>query len=560
MTPTPSNKDRSTSDSNKSSPNPGTATKPNTRRNGPPALLEEHQDVKDSQEGRKFLEKHFLLCPPSEPPTHLSLSTCLHQISAMAGIPKQAINAIRSVAFLLDEMENTQIHEFLRTALDAQMTEFTSDMKLLVEDAKEKISDSIKVAEKRINMVPAPTLTQTQPRNVTNTYASMLINPPAHANPRIAAKEGIKARQFMMEGIGNSKFSHLDNTQLKAVINDILAGLDTGRIRSATKSRSGGALIEADTDETANWLACAENQRKLCDKIGANVEFRYRSYNIIAFNVSTAINPGDDEHRQEICEANNLEPSTITSARWAKAVERRTPNQRTAHLLLTFNNATAANRAITNGLSICNRSCHVERTKREPLRCLKCQGWNHLARDCTEDKDTCGNCAGPHRTVSCLTSDKRCVSCKTDDHASWSRKCPTFIRRTDEYNNRNPDNLLQYFPTADSCTWSTSFRSLPPPTTPKPQSSNIQQGKKTQHPKKIYDTYIPIGIGTGNPGVFPGYPYPYPSLPVPAHWGTGFCGYVSRVLAVTFFYFQMRKSSTNLFNCRISLSVFICFP
>jgi hypothetical protein len=68
-----------------------------------------------------------------------------------------------------------------------------------------------------------------------------------------------------------------------------------------------------------------------------------------------------------------------------------------------------------------------------------------------------------------------------------------------------------------------------------------------------------LGIGTGNPGVFPGYPYPYPSLPVPAHWGTGFCGYGSRVLAVTFFYFQMRKSSTNLFNCRISLSVFIRF-
>jgi len=34
-----------------------------------------------------------------------------------------------------------------------------------------------------------------------------------------------------------------------------------------------------------------------------------------------------------------------------------------------------------------------------------------------------------------------------------------------------------------------------------------------------------LGIATGNPGVFPGYPYPNPSLPVPAARGTGFDGW-----------------------------------
>jgi hypothetical protein len=495
MPPVPANKDRSTSDSNRSSPNPGTASRPNTRRNGPPTLSEERQDIKDSQEGRKFLEKHSLLCPPGEPPTHLSLSTCLHQISEMSGVPKQTINAIRSVAFLLEEMEDTQIHETVRAALDVQITEITSDMKLLIADAQEKINESIKAAEERINSIPNPASSPTQSRSPANSYASVLINPPAHANPRIAAKEGIKARQFMIEGLINSKFSHLDNVQLKTEINRILLELEltTGKICSAAKSRGGGVVVEADTDEMATWLSSSANQRKLCDKIGADAEFRHRSYNIIAFNVSTAINPANKEHCLEICEANNLEPSTITSAKWAKAIERRSPNQRTAHLLLTFNNADAANRAITNGLSICNRRCHVERTKREPLRCLKCQGWNHLARDCTEEKDTCGNCAGPHRTNSCLTNDKRCVSCKTGDHASWSRDCPTFIKKTDEYNNRNPDNLLQYFPTADSWTWSATFRSAPtPPTTSsEARPSNVKLGKRPQQAKRKYDTYIP---------------------------------------------------------------------
>jgi len=37
----------------------------------------------------------------------------------------------------------------------------------------------------------------------------------------------------------------------------------------------------------------------------------------------------------------------------------------------------------------------------------------------------------------------------------------------------------------------------------------------------------------GNPGVFQGYPYPYSSLPVPAHWGTGLDGYGYWVAAGT---------------------------
>jgi len=34
-----------------------------------------------------------------------------------------------------------------------------------------------------------------------------------------------------------------------------------------------------------------------------------------------------------------------------------------------------------------------------------------------------------------------------------------------------------------------------------------------------------LGIGTGNPGVFQGYPYPYPRKPVPVFKGTGCEGY-----------------------------------
>ena len=417
-------------------------------------------------------------------------------------MPKQSVNAIRSVAFLLEELEDSQINVTVRDALDSQMTEFTSDFKMLIEDAKERIDEHAKAAEKRLASLAAPPPTQSRP--FTGTYASALVNPPAYANPKVAAREGIKARQFMIQGLSETKLSNLNPIQLKAEFNKILAelGFPAGKIRSTVISRSGGTVIEADSDEVAAWLSNSTNQGRLCEKLGPKAEFRTRSYNIIAFNVPTDIDPEVDSHRLEICEANGLDPTTIVSVKWAKAVDKRSPNQRTAHLLLSLDDANAANRAITNGLLICNKKCQVERTRKEPIRCLKCQGWNHFARDCVTEKDICGNCAGPHRTSSCRVNERSCVSCKANDHASWSRACPTFVKKIAEFNARNPDNSLQYFPTADAWTWSTVDKPAPlltgaPVPTPvlstqvQGRPSKTQLGKRPQRTKTHGDTYIP---------------------------------------------------------------------
>ena len=148
-----------------------------------------------------------------------------------------------------------------------------------------------------------------------------------------------------------------------------------------------------------------------------------------------------------------MDLDTILKIRWAKAINRRSLTQKMAHLILTTNEANVANRAITNGLNICNKHCCIKKIKREPTSCLKCQGWNHYAKDCTKDKDICGNCLENHRTNKCTTVTWKCHSCKTTDHASWDCTCPTYIKKTNEFNTRIPDNLLQYYPTTDSWTW-----------------------------------------------------------------------------------------------------------
>jgi hypothetical protein len=477
------------------------------------SLSEERQDVKDSQEGRKFLEKHLLLWPEGEPATHASLSTCLHQVSAMAGVHKTAVNAIRAVAFMLDEMEDTQIHLSVKEAFDSQITEFTSDMKTLIVDAKTKLDTHFKATEDRLAQVINNSVTQArQAPTAGTTYASMLSTPPPHANPRIAAREGIKARQFLMEGLSETKFSHTDVFQLKGELNKIIGtlGVENIKIRSINKLRNGNALVEMESDEATAWFADKENRTNFGNKIGPSIKFCSRVHNLIVFNVPLALDPDDPKHRQEICEANNLDQDTIPAARWAKPINRRSPEQRTAHLIVTYANADAANRAITNGLYVCNRRCYAERVKREPTRCLRCQGWNHFAKECKEEHSTCGNCTRGHRTSECPTPEERiCASCEVDGHASWSRECPTFIKKLNELNNRNPENALQYIPTADPWTWTTNADSTAQPHRQAQQPPARPPPKNEQHPRpparknsyqpqaRQYDSYVPNYDKTG---------------------------------------------------------------
>ena len=93
-------------------------------------------------------------CPPGELATNASLVTCLHQVSKMSGVSRLASNAIRSVAFLLEEMEETTINEMVRDVVISQLNELTLDMKFLITDVKEKIDTHIKPIQTQL---PPPT-------------------------------------------------------------------------------------------------------------------------------------------------------------------------------------------------------------------------------------------------------------------------------------------------------------------------------------------------------------------------------------------------------------------
>ena len=303
-------------------------TRMGTRKNGNLATPDELQDIKNAIEGRKFLEKHSLLCPPGELATHEALSICLHQVSALPGLQKQAINVIRAMAFLLEELKESAINETIRDAFDSQIMEFTSNMKILLEDVNEKISEHLKAAVvQAVQSAPSTPPANTGPMNkVPNppiTYASVLVSPPPYANPKLATREGIKARQFLIEGIRESTLQGHDTQRVKAELNNIVRemGLTEGRIRSVEFQHSGSTLIEVDSDSAAKWFADIDNRIDLCSRLGDDVSFHTRTYSTIVFNMPLTLDPQDRMHIEEIQEVNNLKSNAILAVRWAKPVE-----------------------------------------------------------------------------------------------------------------------------------------------------------------------------------------------------------------------------------------------
>ena len=183
---------------------------------------------------------------------------------------------------------------------------------------------------------------------------------------------------------------------------------------------------------------------------GGNLAFKDRFYNSIVPFVSTTTKIELPETLQAIEENNDLPSGTIGAARWVKPPQRREAQQRVAHALFCMTTPEGANQLIVNGMYINLERLCPAKDKKDPLRCLKCQPWGHMARDCRDTRDTCGTCAKNHRTNACPSfKTPYCVSCDSDDHTSWSRNCPEFKHRSQVLDETTPENQMPYYPTEE---------------------------------------------------------------------------------------------------------------
>ena len=143
--------------------------------------------------------------------------------------------------------------------------------------------------------------------------------------------------------------------------------------------------------------------------------------------VPLSFKPDKDSKLWEVEESNSIKRGDIQRARWIKPVSRWSPTQTCGHVMLLFLSPEMANDVLAHSLFICQKKVYAEKCKKEPLHCLKCHGWGHMARNCSAASDMCGTCAQHHRTDTCKNSARpHCVSCCTAGHASWDRACPVF--------------------------------------------------------------------------------------------------------------------------------------
>ena len=210
------------------------------------------------------------------------------------------------------------------------------------------------------------------------------------------------------------------------------------------------------------------------------------------------------EEESQIC------ANTLVFSKYIKPAHLRSPNQKVAHVTLSFKDRHSANTAIQCGLFIEGKHVDVRKKLTEPRRCLKCQKFGHFVIDCKTDGDTCARCSGWHRTSACkMTSIEalqcsNCVGDKASGHGATDRNCPAFKSETNKIHDRTPDNKYRYFPTSTPSTW-VLLNEPDSPAEPRPHTHSegrqttpqgrtftpLTQQDRHYVPRPRTDTYIP---------------------------------------------------------------------
>ena len=125
---------------------------------------------------------------------------------------------------------------------------------------------------------------------------------------------------------------------------------------------------ETDNNAATKWFLIAENQKKkmwktrplhqlLCQKIqGKSTKCTYRY----------GPHKSHQSCRNWWSKQHGIWPTYHHISKLGQSSMNRSVNQRSAHLYITFSNAEATSRAITNGLTICNKKCQVEKARKSP--------------------------------------------------------------------------------------------------------------------------------------------------------------------------------------------------
>ncbi|KAF8227000.1 hypothetical protein L208DRAFT_1497033 [Tricholoma matsutake] len=432
-------------------------------------------DIMDAEAGLSWLAAKGLMAPSGSTPSMTLLAETLFQVGALPNTPLQMLNGIRAVAFLLQELELMKttrevtttvlkelislvdtIQNMFKEKTEECMASLLQTTKEVIMQAKETTEELGKATEKMISTAEKEKTPATPYRDALNQGT---VGPPVRVDPRVRAKEGIRARQFLWTlSVDIPELKTLPAPQLLKQLNEKLTKAakmtnEECKLHLAMWLKNGGLLIEAGDDKSAAWLCSEANILHMECELGTSILLEARNFNTMAYFVPLTFDVSEKTHIEEVMESNDLSKDAISKCRWVKAPGWWNPNQMVGHMIITFTDPDSANKAILGRLVICNKKVSVTKCKREPIRCLKCQEYNHVVHKCIISRDICARCRENHRTSDCSAATLLCTPCGKRGHASNDRTCPTFLRKCNEHNERNLENLLPFYPSTEIWTW-----------------------------------------------------------------------------------------------------------
>ena len=111
----------------------------------------ELEQIQNSTEAHFYLEKTQLIVPPGQEPMIGLLATAIHHVINYK-LPKPATNALRAITFLMNELEETAIHQTVWDLVMTQFNEMGTDLKDFVTDAMRWIDKHIESKMLEISM------------------------------------------------------------------------------------------------------------------------------------------------------------------------------------------------------------------------------------------------------------------------------------------------------------------------------------------------------------------------------------------------------------------------
>jgi hypothetical protein len=269
-----------------------------------PTLLdqdtEQQESVRNCKQACTWLENKNLLVLLDSKITLPMLSATLFHILELAKVLKEVVQAIHSVAWLLGKLEEETVAEATRAAVNKHIDYMNIETKNLLDEIRITISEEV---EKQLGTINSTAAKALEERTASpSSYQDMLLRnaPISHGvDPRILAREGIRARQFIVDTLGDSLLKNLNQVEVLKCFNEAMekAGRDleerARKIRSVTKLPNKGYLGEFLQDKGAKWFSHSNHADEFITALGLNntgASIKKCNHLMIAFYVLLNLN------------------------------------------------------------------------------------------------------------------------------------------------------------------------------------------------------------------------------------------------------------------------------